>query len=97
MAIKIVLVIITAFFIAWGLCRSRHSETLKVRKADFWFLISSLIICVVMTFLGWLMHLRANLWVLLIPAVSISLMCIYTKRTIKYETCNAFTNVDNFF
>ena len=40
------------------------------------------------------MHLRTNLWFLLIPAASISLMCIYTKRNMKYEPSSAFTFVE---
>lgn len=47
-----------------------------------------------MTALGWVMHLRTNLWFLLIPAASISLMCIYTKRNMKYEPSSAFTFVE---
>ena len=94
MAIKIVLLFITVLFIAWGLCRSKQTDELKIRKTDRWFLISSLIICIAMTALGWIMHLRANLWFLLIPAVSISLMCIYTKRNMKYEPSSAFTFVE---
>ena len=94
MAIKIVLLFITALFIAWGLCRSKQTNELKIRKTDRWFLISSLIICIAMTALGWVMHLRTNLWFLLIPAASISLMCIYTKRNMKYEPSSAFTFVE---
>ena len=94
MAIKIVLLFITALFISWGLCRSKQTDELKIRKTDRWFLISSLIICIAMTALGWVMHLRTNLWFLLIPAVSISLMCIYTKRNMKYEPSSAFTFVE---
>ena len=52
MAIKIVLLFITVFFIAWGLCRSKQTDELKIRKTDRWFLISSLIICIAMTVLG---------------------------------------------
>ena len=94
MAIKIVLLFITALFISWGLCRSKQTDELKIRKTDRWFLISSLIICIAMTALGWVMHLRTNLWFLLIPAVSISLMCIYTKRNMKYEPSSAFTFIE---
>lgn len=96
MAIKIVLLFITALFIAWGLCRSKQTDELKTRKTDRWFLISSLIICIAMTALGWVMHLRTNLWFLLIPAASISLMCIYTKRNMKYEPSSAFTFVEKW-
>ena len=96
MAIKIVLLFITALFIAWGLCRSKQTDELKIRKTDRWFLISSLIICIAMTALGWVMHLRTNLWFLLIPAASISLMCIYTKRNMKYEPSSAFTFVEKW-
>lgn len=94
MAIKIVLLFITALFISWGLRRSKQTDELKIRKTDRWFLISSLIICIAMTALGWVMHLRTNLWFLLIPAASISLMCIYTKRNMKYEPSSAFTFVE---
>ena len=94
MAIKIVLLFITVLFIAWGLCRSKQTDELKIRKTDRWFLISSLIICIAMTAFGWVMHLRTNLWFLLIPAASISLMCIYTKRNMKYEPSSAFTFVE---
>ena len=44
-----------------------------------------------MTALGMLMHIRINLWFLLIPTISMSLMCLYTKQAMKYESCNSFT------
>jgi len=97
MATKIIIFLITALFIAWGLCRSKQTDELKIRKTDKWFLISSLIICIVMTCLGWVMHLRANLWFLLIPAVSISIMCLYTGRITKPENHKAFTRVEKGF
>ena len=85
MAIKIILLLITSLFIAWGLCRSKQTDKQKIRKTDFWFLISSLIICIAITCLYWVMHIRVNLCFLLISAVSISLMCIYIGRTKKLE------------
>ena len=94
MVTKIIILIITALIIAWGLCRSKQLDIQLIREIDRWFLISSLIICIAMTALGWVMHLRTNLWFLLIPAVSISLMCIYTKRNMKYEPSSAFTFVE---
>lgn len=97
MATKIIILLITALFIAWGLCRSKQTDELKIRKTDKWFLISSLIICIVMTCLGWVMHLRANLWFLLIPAVSISMMCFYTGRMTNPENHKAFTRVEKGF
>ena len=96
MAIKIVLLFITALFIAWGLCRSKQTDELKTRKTDRWFLISSLIISIAMTCLGWVMHLRANLLFLLLPAISISMMCIYTGRTVNQEPDNAFTIIEKW-
>lgn len=97
MAINIIILIITALIIAWGLCRSKQIDEQLIRKTDRWFLISSLIICIAMTCLGWRMHLRANLWFLLLPAISISLMCIYSGRTMKQEPCYAFTIVEKGF
>ena len=47
-----------------------------------------------MTCLGWVMHIRVNLCFLLISAISISLMCIYTGRTMKQESDNAFTIIE---
>ena len=96
MTTKILILIITAFIIAWGLCRSKQMDEINIRKTDRWFLISSLIICVAMTCLGWVMHLGANLWFLLLPAISISLMCIYTGRTVKQEPDNAFTIIEKW-
>ena len=94
MAAKIVLLFLTVFFIAWGLCRSKQTDKQKIRMTDFWFLISSLIICITMTALHWAMHIRVNLWFLLLPAVSISLMCIYTGRTKKHEQKKTFNLVE---
>ena len=97
MAIKIVLLFITVFFIAWGLCRSKQADELKIRKTDRWFLISSLIICIAMTALGGAMGLMANLWFLIISAVSISIMCLYTGRTTYPENHKVFTRVEKGF
>lgn len=94
MATKIIILIITTLFILWGLHRNKQTEIKAIRKTDRWFLISSLIICITMTCLGWRMHLRANLWFLLLPAISISLMCIYTGLTMKQEPDNAFTIIE---
>ena len=49
-----------------------------------------------MTCLGWVMHLRANLWFLLLPTISISLMCIYTGRTMKQEPDKAFSIIEKW-
>lgn len=97
MVIKIIILIITALFIAWGLCRSKQTDELKIRKTDRWFLISSLIICIAMTALGGAMGLMANLWFLIIPAVSISIMCLYTGRITNPENHKAFTRVEKGF
>ena len=94
MVTKIIILIITALIIAWGLCRSKQTDKQKIRKTDFWFLISSLIICIAITCLYWVMHIRVNLWFLLLPAVSISLMCIYTGRTKKHEQKKTFNLVE---
>lgn len=97
MATKIIILLITALFIAWGLCRSKQTDELKIRKTDRWFLISSLIICIAMTALGGAMGLMANLWFLLIPAVSLSIMCLYTGRITNPENHKAFTRVEKGF
>ena len=97
MVIKIIILIITALFIAWGLCRGKQTDELKIRKTDRWFLISSLIICIAMTALGGAMGLMANLWFLIIPAVSISIMCLYTGRTTYPENRKIFTRVEKGF
>ena len=97
METKIVLLLITAFFIAWGLCRSKQPDEQMIRKTDRWFLISSLIICIAMTALGGAMGLMANLWFLIIPAVSISIMCLYTGRITNPENHKAFTRVEKGF
>lgn len=97
MVIKIIILIITALFIAWGLCRSKQTDEIKIRKTDRWFIISSLIICIAMTALGGAMGLMANLWFLIIPAVSISIMCLYTGRITNPENHKAFTRVEKGF
>ena len=94
MATKIIILLITALFIAWGLCRNKQTDKQKIRKTDLWFLISSLIICITMTALHWAMHIRVNLWFLLLPTVSISLMCICTGRTKKHKQEKIFTLVE---
>lgn len=97
MATKIIILIITTLFILWGVHRNKQTEIKAIRKTDRWFLISSLIICIAMTSLGGAMGLMANLWFLIIPAVSISIMCLYTGRTTYPENHKVFTRVEKGF
>ena len=85
MVIKIIIIIITALFIAWGLCRGKRTDEIKIRKTDSLFTIISLMICIALTILGTSIHLTKYLWFLLLPAITISLMCVYAGRQRKQE------------
>lgn len=97
MATIIIILIITALLIAWGLCRNKQTEQRVIRKTDVWFTVISLAIVVALSILWTCCHLRSHLWLLLVPAVTISLMCIYTGRSRKHEPDYVFSKTEKAF
>ena len=94
MTSKIIILIITALFIAWELCRSKQTDKTKIRKTDSLFTIISLVICITLTVLKTCIHLTDHLWFLLLPAIAISLMCTYSGRKKKHEPVQGFSVVE---
>lgn len=97
MATKIIILIITALFIAWGLCRNKQTEHSAIRKTDVWFTVISLVIVVALSILWTCCHLRSHLLLLLVPVVTISLMSIYTGRRRKHEPDRVFSKMEKVF
>lgn len=97
MATKIIILIITTLLIAWGVCRNKQTEQSVIRKTDVWFTVISLAIVVALSILWTCCHLRSHLWLLLVPAVTISLMCIYTGRSRKHEPDYVFSKTEKAF
>lgn len=97
MATKIIILIITALFIAWGLYRNKQTEQSTIRKTDVWFTVISLATVVALSIFGTCCHLRSYLGLLLVPAVTISLMCIYTGRSRTHESDRVFSKMEKAF
>lgn len=97
MATNIIILIITALFIAWGLCRNKQTEQSAIRKTDVWFTVISLVIVVALSILWTCCHLRSHLLLLLVPVVTISLMSIYTGRRRKHEPDRVFSKMEKVF
>lgn len=97
MAINILILIITALFIAWGLCRSKQTEKQAIRKTDVWFTVISLGISAFFTIVGTWFRLTDHIRILLLPAVAISLMCIYMGRRTKHESDKVFSKMEKAF
>lgn len=99
MATKIIILIITVLFLAWGLCRNKQTEqsAIEIRKTDVWFTVISLVIVLALSILWTCCHLRSHLWLLLVPTVTISLMCIYSGRSRKHEPDYVFSKTEKAF